>query len=94
MKGEILLPTCHRVRPYDQAALLAAGILSIGFFKKPRVRIIPTGGVTVQTARAFLDAGCVALGVGGALVSNEILENQDWLALTERAMAFVTAVER
>jgi molybdenum cofactor synthesis domain-containing protein len=48
VKGEIILPACHRVRPYDQAALLAAGILSIGCFKKPRVRIIPTGGEIVR----------------------------------------------
>ena len=32
VQGEIILPACHRVRPYDQAALLAAGILSIGCF--------------------------------------------------------------
>lgn len=44
VKGEIILPARHRVRPYDQAALLAAGILSIEVFKKPRVLIIPTGG--------------------------------------------------
>ena len=48
VKGEIILPACHRVRPYDQAALLAAGILSIACFKKPRVRIIPTGGEIVR----------------------------------------------
>jgi len=46
--GEIVLPACHRVRPYDQAALLAAGILSVEVFKKPRVLIIPTGGEIVR----------------------------------------------
>ena len=34
VKGEIILPARHRVRPYDQAALLAAGILSIEVFQK------------------------------------------------------------
>jgi molybdenum cofactor synthesis domain-containing protein len=48
VKGEIILPACHRVRPYDPAALLAAGILSIEVFKKPRVQIIPTGGEIVR----------------------------------------------
>ncbi len=36
------------MRPYDQAALLAAGILSIEVFKKPRVLIIPTGDEIVR----------------------------------------------
>ena len=48
VKGEIILPARHRVRPYDQAALLAAGILSIAVFKKPRVLIIPTGDEIVR----------------------------------------------
>lgn len=43
VKGEILLPAHHRIRPYDQGALLAAGVLSVEVFKKPRVLIIPTG---------------------------------------------------
>ncbi|MHB8908994.1 MAG: molybdopterin biosynthesis protein [Syntrophales bacterium] len=48
VKGEIILPARQRVRPYDQAALLAAGILSIAVFKKPRVLIIPTGDEIVR----------------------------------------------
>jgi molybdenum cofactor synthesis domain-containing protein len=48
VKGEIILPARHRIRPYDQAALLAAGILSIEVFKKPRVLIIPTGDEIVR----------------------------------------------
>jgi len=60
----------------------------------PHLRIIPTGGVTLETCRSFLDAGCVALGVGSNLVSNEILGGQDWMSLTERAKAFVDAARR
>ncbi len=60
----------------------------------PHLRIIPTGGVTLDTCRAFLDAGCVALGAGGGLVSKEILDRQDWHGLTERARAFVAAARR
>ena len=43
VRGEILLPAYHRIRAYDQGALLAAGILSVQVFRKPRVLIIPTG---------------------------------------------------
>jgi 2-dehydro-3-deoxyphosphogluconate aldolase/(4S)-4-hydroxy-2-oxoglutarate aldolase len=34
----------------------------------PDVELIATGGIDAGSARAFLDAGCVAVGVGGALV--------------------------
>jgi 2-dehydro-3-deoxyphosphogluconate aldolase/(4S)-4-hydroxy-2-oxoglutarate aldolase len=58
----------------------------------PMLRIIPTGGVTPETAAAFLKAGSVALGAGSALVSKEILQKKDWPELKRRAAAFVDAV--
>lgn len=58
----------------------------------PMLQIIPTGGVTVQTVASFLNAGCVALGVGTSLVSKDILKNQDWKKLSETAAAYVEAV--
>ena len=58
----------------------------------PQLRIIPTGGVTPQTAGAFLAAGSVALGVGSALVSKEILRDRDWKQLTARAEEFLAAL--
>lgn len=60
----------------------------------PHLRIVPTGGVTLETCRAFLDAGCVALGVGGGLVSEPVLERRDWAELERRAAAFVAACRR
>ena len=58
----------------------------------PMLRIIPTGGVTPETAAAFLEAGCVALGAGASLVSKEILKTCDWPALTARAEKFVRVI--
>ena len=43
VRGDILLPARQRIRPYDQAALLAAGLLSVEVFRRPRVLILPTG---------------------------------------------------
>lgn len=60
----------------------------------PMLRIIPTGGVTPETAQDFLKAGSVALGVGSGLVSNEILKKQDWAGLKARAEQFVAAAKR
>lgn len=58
----------------------------------PQLRIVPTGGVTPQTAGAFLAAGSVALGVGSALVSKEILRDRDWKQLAARAEEFLAAL--
>ena len=58
----------------------------------PMLQIIPTGGVTPETAGGFLKAGCVALGAGSALVSREVLAARDWKTLTRRAKDFVKAV--
>lgn len=33
----------------------------------PQIRMIPSGGVSLETASAFLEAGAFALGVGGKL---------------------------
>lgn len=47
VKGEIILPAHHRVRAFDQGALLAAGVLEIAVSRRPRVLIIPTGSEVV-----------------------------------------------
>jgi 2-dehydro-3-deoxyphosphogluconate aldolase/(4S)-4-hydroxy-2-oxoglutarate aldolase len=57
----------------------------------PHLRIVPTGGVDVHTVAEFLKAGCVALGVGGSLVSAKILQESNWPELTKRASEFVKA---
>lgn len=43
VEGEVLLPVNHRIRPQDQGALIAAGVLEITVRRKPRVGILPTG---------------------------------------------------
>jgi 2-dehydro-3-deoxyphosphogluconate aldolase/(4S)-4-hydroxy-2-oxoglutarate aldolase len=58
----------------------------------PHLRIVPTGGVNLQTAPDFLRAGCAALGVGSALVSEAILREANWAELTRLAKAFVETV--
>ena len=55
----------------------------------PHLKIVPTGGVDLNTAADFLKAGCAALGVGGSLLTAEILKTGNWTALTRLAKAFV-----
>jgi 2-dehydro-3-deoxyphosphogluconate aldolase / (4S)-4-hydroxy-2-oxoglutarate aldolase len=60
----------------------------------PHLKIIPTSGVTQQTAPEFLAVGCVALGVGSNLVSPKILREQNWAELTRLAAEFVVIIRR
>jgi 2-dehydro-3-deoxyphosphogluconate aldolase/(4S)-4-hydroxy-2-oxoglutarate aldolase len=60
----------------------------------PHLRIVPTGGVDLNTAADFLKAGCVALGVGSSLVSAAILRDANWPELTRLAREFVAIVKR
>ena len=55
----------------------------------PHLQIVPTGGVDLNTAADFLKAGCAALGVGGSLLTAEILRTNNWTELTRLAKAFV-----
>ena len=55
----------------------------------PHLRIVPTGGVDLETAGEFLKAGCAALGVGSSLLSADILESENWPELSQRARSFV-----
>jgi len=55
----------------------------------PHLRIVPTGGVDLQTAPEFFKAGCAALGVGSSLITAEILRTSNWAELTRLAEEFV-----
>jgi 2-dehydro-3-deoxyphosphogluconate aldolase/(4S)-4-hydroxy-2-oxoglutarate aldolase len=59
----------------------------------PHLRIVPTGGVDLNTAADFIKAGCVALGAGSSLVSSKLLQEGNWPELTRLAQAFVAVVK-
>jgi 2-dehydro-3-deoxyphosphogluconate aldolase/(4S)-4-hydroxy-2-oxoglutarate aldolase len=58
----------------------------------PRVRLMPTGGVTVENAREFLEAGACCIGIGTALVDAKIVEAGDWEALESRARRLIDSL--
>jgi len=60
----------------------------------PQVRIIPVGGVDLDTAAAFIKSGAVALGVGSSLINQKLLDAGDMEELTRRAAAFVVQVKK
>jgi 2-dehydro-3-deoxyphosphogluconate aldolase/(4S)-4-hydroxy-2-oxoglutarate aldolase len=55
----------------------------------PHLKLIPTGGVTLQTAESFIRAGARALGVGGDLVNLAAIDAGKPETITETARAYL-----
>ena len=60
----------------------------------PHLKIVPTGGVDLNTIGDFFKAGCAAVGVGGSLVSAKLMQAGDWAGLTKLAAQFVEAANK
>jgi len=60
----------------------------------PHLNLMPTGGVDLETAGAFLKAGAVTLGVGTALVDAKAVETGDWARITDLARRFREEVRK
>jgi len=55
----------------------------------PHLKLIPTGGVTLQTAASFIKAGARALGVGADLVNLAAIDAGKPETITESARAYL-----
>ena len=70
---------------------------SPAFFKAvrgplPQIKLMPTGGVDLNTASEFLKAGAVCLGVGSQLVDPKLIAAKDYAALTALAKKYADIV--
>lgn len=55
------------------------------------VLLLPTGGVDVASTQDFARAGCVGVGIGSAMVGEQLVADRDWSAVARRAGSFVAA---
>jgi 2-dehydro-3-deoxyphosphogluconate aldolase/(4S)-4-hydroxy-2-oxoglutarate aldolase len=60
----------------------------------PQIPLVPTGGVNLNTAAEFIEAGAAALGVGGELVQAEALKANQPEVIVENARKFVATVQQ
>jgi 2-dehydro-3-deoxyphosphogluconate aldolase/(4S)-4-hydroxy-2-oxoglutarate aldolase len=58
----------------------------------PHIDLVPTGGVSLDTAAAYIAAGASALGVGSDLVDRRSLGEGQAQLITDRARQFVKLV--
>jgi len=55
----------------------------------PQVRLMPTGGVNLQTLPEFLKAGACAVGLGSSLVEKDAVERGDMTRIRDLARQYV-----
>jgi len=58
----------------------------------PQVKLLPTGGVTLENTPDFIKAGAVAVAAGTSLVDKKALSEKNFDLITETARKFVAAV--
>lgn len=58
----------------------------------PDVELLPSGGITAENARAYLDAGALAVCAGTGVVPPARVAAGDWDDIASRARTFVTAL--
>lgn len=81
----------------DVVKVFPATALGPGYFKDvrgplPQVKLMPTGGVSLENAGDWIKAGAVAIGVGTAMVDAKAVAAGDWATITAKAKSFVDAV--
>ncbi len=67
----------------------------LGAIKGPlgQVPLMPTGGVDIDNAASYIDAGAECVGAGGALVDYEAAERGDYSEITETAREFSAVID-
>ena len=58
----------------------------------PQILLVPTGGVNLQNAGAFIKAGATALAVGGELVDKKAIKEKKLHIITENTRAFLKVI--
>lgn len=60
----------------------------------PQVRLMPTGGITVENAGEFIEAGACCIGIGSNLLDQKAIKTNQFEILTEKAKELVANVNK
>ena len=83
----------------DIVKVFPADVVGPAFFKAlrgplPQVRLMPTGGVDLGTAAAFLQAGACCLGIGSQLVEPRAVAERNFDRIRDLARQYVAVVQQ
>jgi len=81
----------------DIIKVFPADVLGMSFFKSikapmPNLKIMPTGGVTLDNAGDWIKAGACAVGIGSALLDERAIEENNYSKLTENAKRIINSI--
>lgn len=101
-RGVVVMPGCFSPTEIHAAWKAGADIVkvfpatSLGprYFKDiagpfPDIRLMPTGGVTIDNVGEWIQAGAVAVGIGSDLLDKKAIEEEHYDVLTDRAQRMV-----
>jgi len=60
----------------------------------PQILYVPTGGVELENAGAYIKAGAAALGVGSSLVDKKAVAEKRYDVLTDLAKRFIEEIKK
>jgi len=80
------------VKVFPAGAVGGASYLKALKAPLPQIELVPTGGVSLETAANFIKAGAMALGVGADLVDIRALRDGHDQVITERARQYLEIV--
>jgi 2-dehydro-3-deoxyphosphogluconate aldolase/(4S)-4-hydroxy-2-oxoglutarate aldolase len=83
----------------DIVKVFPADVVGPAFFKAmrgplPHIRLMPTGGVDLNTAAEFLKAGACCLGIGSQLVDPKLVAAREFDQLRDLAAKYVEIVRK
>ena len=83
----------HMIKVFPCSAMGGASYLRALRAPFPEIPLLPTGGITLDTAPDFLAAGAAALGVGSDLVDIAAIEAGEPERITQVARAYGAVIE-
>lgn len=99
--GKLVMPGCFTPTEITKAWQAGADIIKVfpaevvgpAFFRAvrgplPQVRMMPTGGVDLNTAASFLEAGACCLGIGSQLIDPKAVSSRKFELISEKAAKY------
>ena len=106
-EGVVVIPGCFSPTEIytawelgaDIVKVFPANIVGIRYFSDilnvfPEIRLLPTGGVTLENAGDWIRAGAFAVAIGTALLDKEAVKEERYEILTEKAQTLVENIRK
>ncbi|MEK4425763.1 bifunctional 4-hydroxy-2-oxoglutarate aldolase/2-dehydro-3-deoxy-phosphogluconate aldolase [Solibacillus sp. FSL K6-1523] len=57
------------------------------------IQIMTTGGISIETAKSYLEAGAMAVGAGSDLLKKEWIQKNEWVLLAKEVKAWLEVIK-